>query len=211
MKKISHYLVTAQFRHGRNDVVFLNRKAAMQEFAAACDRYPNSTVTLDAIDEDGEEHRMDTRESPEEHAAACERMGNRMTYGAAKLEGYLEDEGKRLIAAHRCGYPDGQRWIVVAEQEGAVQPFVCWIASVSPRGVSLEAGHYCASLAAALKKQQERIALFDARVAGQTPQDRYRAIVAALQVMTLDPKIAEWLRENDPKALEQAEDALTGV
>lgn len=40
------------------------------------------------------------------------------------------------------------------------------------------------------------------------PQGR---LVAALAVMVLDPKIREWLKANDPMALEQAIRALRGV
>jgi hypothetical protein len=36
-------------------------------------------------------------------------------------------------------------------------------------------------------------------------------VTSALAVMVLDPKIREWLRLHDPKALEQAIRALRGV
>jgi hypothetical protein len=39
-------------------------------------------------------------------------------------------------------------------------------------------------------------------------QDRASRMEAALRVMVLDPKISSWLEANDPKALEQALNAL---
>ena len=42
-------------------------------------------------------------------------------------------------------------------------------------------------------------------------QDATQAMVSALLVLTRDPKIRMWLKDNDPKALEQAEKALTLV
>lgn len=35
-----------------------------------------------------------------------------------------------------------------------------------------------------------------------------QAMVSALLVITRDPKISMWLKDNDPKALNQAQDAL---